>query len=64
MLVGDQMEDLVKAFIETRLDGQAIPNDLGALLAAISNNPGFEASDDNPLSKIWAELINRVILPS
>lgn len=57
MLVGDQMEDLVKAFIETRLDGQAIPNDLGALLAAISNNPGFEASDDNPLSKIWAEFL-------
>ncbi|MFT6091928.1 hypothetical protein [Sulfitobacter sp.] len=49
--------DRVKKFTESRLGGQDAPKDLGILLAAITVDPEFEESDNNPLKIIGAEFL-------
>lgn len=49
------MSEKVNKFVASRLSGQVVPSDLGAILTAIGDDPDFEESDENPLKIVWAE---------
>ncbi|WP_298293708.1 hypothetical protein [uncultured Litoreibacter sp.] len=52
-----EIGDKIEKFIDERLGGQNVPNDLDALLRATANDPGFEKSVNNPLKEIGAEIL-------
>jgi len=49
------VSEKVNKFVASRLSGQVVPSDLGAILTAIGDDPDFEESDENPLKIVWAE---------